>query len=115
MSEKSDEIQKIKDAYDRLKADQYNYKVEENRIDGGRFNLVPGKDASKFWNDYTEMWYYNDEPTKLLFQTAAQQALNNKDVMRQLRREYRQERRDFRRQEREDYRKRKDIYKKRHA
>lgn len=113
----TDTTKEIKAKYARLKADQNDYNSRGDQIDSGRFNDygTNTKDFDAFLNNYAERWYKNDKPTQSLFLESAQQTLNDEDLMRKLRREYRQERRDFRRRERDDYRKRKDIYKKRHA
>lgn len=105
-----DTTKEIKDKYARLRADQHYDKTHQDRIDEGRFNnYEPGSDVRSYWNGYSKQWYNNSEPIGSLFRETAQQTLNDKELMRQLRREYRQERRDFRRNEREDYRKRKDV------
>lgn len=97
-----------------LRKDPYIVQRYKDSIDGGEFNLNPAAYKGKendFFDKFGRRSYSNDPSLWQLYSNTAQQALQDRGQMRQLRREARQERRDFRRQERNDYRERKQKHK----
>lgn len=67
-------------------------------------------DRNEFFRKFASEQYSNSEPVQSLFYDTAQQTLNDRGLMRQLRREDRHDRRAFRREARERYRNDRDAY-----